>query len=138
MEVSQGGVGCGPSTGHFCPDSFAVTCWARGQNRPSGHVAARQHVRVRDTQTSFRASKSGKCHTDGFPALESCSNYTPAKLWAPLGCMRSSYLGRCLHAQYERPLGTCETLRDAGPRFPRRWLLELVRAFFLSCLRPRL
>lgn len=77
----------------------------------SGHVATRRHASVRDTQTSFLVSKSEKCHADGFPALESCRSDTPAKFWAQLGPIRSSYLGKGLCAQSVTAPEPCEQLR---------------------------
>lgn len=82
------------------------------ERRFSGHVAARRHASARDTQTSFLVSKSEKCHADGFPALESYRNDTPAKFWASLGPIRSSYLGKCPCTQSVTAPEPCEKLHE--------------------------
>jgi hypothetical protein len=57
----------------------------------------------------------------------------PVRFWAHLGHTRNRYLGKCLCTQYVTDLDSC---KNPGPRFPRRWLLELVRAFLLPSPRP--
>lgn len=108
--------------GHFCSSRGLLPHRNKG-NRP-GLGTQRRHP-------SFLGAE--KCHTDGSLALESWRNYMPVRFWAHLGHTRNRYLGKCLCTQYVTDLDSC---KNPGPRFPRRWLLELVRAFLLPSPRP--
>ena len=111
---------------HTRPWGHIGTDW--GQDRgPLSAIATRCPTGVRDTQTSLHTPKSRKCRPDGFLALESCRNSTPVKFWVQLGHRRNSYLGKMpVYTVWDRPALLREP--SPGPRFPRQWLLELVRA----------
>lgn len=119
---------------HKGTDSFAATCGFGSEQGPSGHIATRQqgyaHV------PHFREQKIISHRKIMSHSPRKLQKLYPSKDLGMTWSLKEKLFGKTpVHTICKCPGFLREP--SPGPRLPRRWLLELVRAFLLRSLRPR-